>query len=234
MNTKTTTQPQTGHQPAIGSWFAGGKPVSRLRGGRRRRIPYLVLGVLLVLACASGFVVISAEFGNRLPVLALARPVTVGQVLTAQDLRQVNVAVDPEVSVVDAAQADSLVGKRMSTSLPAGALLSTADVGGTAVPTEGQAIAALALKAGQFPPEISPGTHVSLVFVPRRTGVAFVDPPSLDASLAWPAVVVDVLTSPNEQATVVSVQMAEDIARQVAAVQAGQLALVMLASGGGR
>ncbi|MFD2415378.1 SAF domain-containing protein [Amycolatopsis pigmentata] len=208
--------------------------MSGLRGGRRRRIPYLVLGVLLVLACASGFVVISAEFGNRLPVLALTRPVTVGQMLTAQDLRQVNVAVDPDVSVVDVAQAGSLIGKRMSTSLPVGALLSAADVGGIAVPAEGQAVAALALKAGQFPPEISPGTHVSLVLVPNRTGAAFVDPPSLDASMAWSAVVVGVVSPPNEQTTVVSLQLAEDTARLVAAVPAGQLALVMLSSGGGR
>lgn len=234
MNTKTTTQPDVDRsRPGAGSWFAGGKPVSRLRGGRRRRIPYLVLGALLVLACASGFVVISAEFGKRLPVLALARPVTIGQMLTAQDLRQVNVAVDPDVSVVDVAQTDSLIGKRMSTNLPAGALLSAADVGGS-VPADGQAIAALALKAGQFPPEISPGTHVSLVLVPNRTGAAFVDPSSLDASMAWSAVVVGVLSPPNEQSTVVSLQMAEDTARLVAAVPAGQLALVMLSSGGGR
>lgn len=246
MTTNITTQPGAGRtttssagSSASGSWVADGKkPVSRLRGtGRRRSVPHLLLGVLLVLACAGAFVVVSLNSGNRQQVLALARPVSVGQVLTAQDLQQVSVAVDPGVSVVDASQAAGVVGKTMSTSLPAGALLTLEAVSGAGIPAEGEAIAALSLKAGQFPPEVSPGAHVSVVFVPGQAGATVSSPPTSDSlsgsGTVWPAVVTSVTTPPNEQTTVVSVQLPEDAAREVAAVPAGQLSIVML-SGGGR
>ena len=230
--TTNITQPDTDRRttPASGSWVADGKkPASRLRGTKRRRsIPHLLLGALLVLACAAAFLVVSLNSGNREPVLALARPVAVGQVLTAQDLKQVNVAIDPGVSVVDATQAASVVGKTMSASLPAGALLTLDAVSGAGVPAAGQAIAALSLKAGQFPVEVSPGSHVSVVFVPGQTGAALVSPPTPDATTVWPAVVTSVTTPPNQQVTVVSVQLSQAAARQIAAVPAGQLSIVML------
>ncbi|MBY8853919.1 hypothetical protein K7G98_39085, partial [Saccharothrix sp. MB29] len=58
-------------------------------------------------------------------------------------------------------------------------------------------------------------------------------PPS-DTVPVWPAVVTSVTTPANEQATVVSVQLTEAAARQVAAVPAGQLSIVMLSTRGGR
>lgn len=215
--------------------MSGGKKsnASRLRGaGRRRSVPHLLLGALLVAACAAAFVLVSVNSGNRQPVLALARAVPVGHVLTAQDLRQVNVAVDPGVGVVDSSQAAAVVGKTMSESLPAGALLTPQAVGASAVPVAGQAIAALSLKAGQFPPEVSPGAHVSVVFVPTQAGGSVGSPPpSSDSTAGWPAVVTSVTAPPNAQTTVVSVQLSEAAARQVAAVPAGQLSLVMLSGG---
>lgn len=242
MTTNITTQPDTG-QPTSSSatrpWVTDGKkPASRLRGtNRRRSIPHLLLGVLLVLACAAAFLVVSLNSGTRQPVLALARPLSVGQVLTTQDLKHVNVAVDPGVSVVDVSQAASVVGKTMSTSLPAGALLTLDAVSGAGIPAEGEAIAALALNAGQFPSEVSPGTHVSVVFAPRQAGAMTSSPsttvPSPDSSTVWRAVVTSVTTPANQQTSVVSVQLPEAAAHQVAAVPAGQLSIVML-SGGGR
>lgn len=223
---------------ATGSWMGDGRKAnaSRLRGaGRRRSIPHLMLGALLVVACAAAFVVVSLSSGDRLPVLVMARAVSVGQVLTAQDLRQANVTIDPGMSVVDAGQAASIVGRTMATGLPAGALLVPEAVGGAAVPVAGQAIAALSLKPGQFPPEVSPGAHVLVVFVSGQAGgSASAGPPAAETSMSWPAVVTNVTAPPNEQATVVSVQLGEAAARQVAAVPAGQLSLVMVSAGGGR
>jgi hypothetical protein len=238
VTSNTTPQPGTDRPPSVhGSWVADGKRpvVSRLRGaGRGRSIPHLLLGALLVAACATAFLVVSLTSGNRESVLALARPVPVGRVVTAQDLLQVTVAVDPGVSVVDAGQAASVVGRTMSASLPAGALLTPDSVGRSSVPVAGQAIAALALKSGQFPPEVSPGSPVSVVFSPGPAGGTASSPPTPDASTVWPAVVTSVTSPPNQQATVVSVQLSEPAARQVAAVPAGQLSLVMLSAGGGR
>jgi hypothetical protein len=240
VNTSGSTQPGTDHSSASSTgapWLGGGttqNTFSRLRARSRRSIPHLLLGALLVLVCATGFLVIWLTSGNRQPVLVLARGVPVGHVLSTHDLRQVNVAVDPGVSVVDANQAASVVGKTMSTSLPAGSLLTPEAIGPLLLPAPGQAIAALALKAGQFPPEISPGSPVWVVFVPGQVGAASPSPRSVDASGVWPAVVTGVSTPATEQTTVVSVELGEAAARQVAAVPSGQLSLVMLATAGGR
>ncbi|WP_033440879.1 hypothetical protein [Saccharothrix sp. NRRL B-16314] len=235
MSTNTTTWPDTDRPTSTveGPWINNGKkpPASRLRTtGHRRSVPYLLLGVLLVLACVGGFVLISLHSGDRQAVLALARGVVTGRVLTTQDLRQVNVAVDPGVAFVGADQAVTVVGRPMATSLSAGALLTPDAVGGAAVPTSGQAIAALALKPGQFPTEVGPGVRVSVVFVPGQAGTA--SSPPADGGTVWPAVVTSVTAAANDQSTVVSVQLTEAAARQVAAVPAGQLSIVMLSSGG--
>ncbi|WP_245960238.1 SAF domain-containing protein [Prauserella flavalba] len=185
-----------------------------------------------MLACAAAFLVVSLNSGTKESVLALAQPVSVGQVLTAQDLKQVNVAVDPGVSVVDVSQAATVVGKTLSENLPAGALLTLDAVSGSGVPANGQALAALSLKAGQFPPEVSPGAHVSVVFVPGQAGAGLANPPTPDSTTTWPAVVTSVTTPPNQQLTVVSVQVTPAAARQIAAVPAGQLSVVMLAGSG--
>lgn len=233
MTTNTTIRPDTDRSTSAsgGRWIDKKPSASRLRvGGPSRSVPYLLLGMLLVLACVGGFVLISLNSGDRQAVLALARGVSVGQVLTAQDLRQVNVAVDPGVAVVGAGEATTVVGRPMATSLSAGALLTPSSVGGAAVPTTGQAIAALALKPGQFPPEITAGARVSVVFVSDQAGNA--SSPPADGETVWPAVVTSVTTPPSEQTTVVSVQLGEPAARQVAAVATGQLSIVMLSTGG--
>ncbi|WP_394617378.1 hypothetical protein JNUCC0626_48610 [Lentzea sp. JNUCC 0626] len=161
--------------------------------------------------------------------LALSRPVTVGHVLTQQDLHRVNVAVEVGVLVVDADRAGDVVGKTMAVSLSAGTLLTTDSVGAPAVPAAGQSIAALALKSGQFPVEAGPGARVAVVLVPNDAASS----PGSPATQSWPGVVTSLATPSNEQVTVVSVQVTEVAARQIAAVPTGQLALVLL-SGGGR
>lgn len=222
-----TTPPSTS---ANGSWTTdGAKPTSRLRTTKRRRsIPHLLLGALLVVACAVAFVMVSLNVSNRHAVLALARPVSVGHVLTAQDLKQVNIAEEPGISIVDAGQATSLVGKTMSESLPEGAVLTPDAVSGTGIPTAGQAIVALSLKAGQFPPEVSPGTHVSIVFAPGQAGTTLTNPPTPGTTTVWRAVVASVTPLQEQQITVVSTQVSQDAADQIAAVPAGQLSIVML------
>ncbi|GGU39767.1 SAF domain-containing protein [Lentzea flava] len=225
-NNAATGRPSTSDQPA---WISGKqRGITRLRG-RKRSLPYLALGVVLVIACAGTFLWISLTANDRRPVLALNRPVTVGHILTPQDLQQVNVAVDAGVLVVDAGQATSVVGKTMAVSLSAGTLLTSDSVATPAIPVAGQSIAALALKAGQFPVEVGTGARVSVVLVPNGSQPSAV---VAETSTSWPGVVTSMSSPANEQVTVVSVQVAEAAARQIAAVPAGQLALVLLPGGG--
>lgn len=217
--------------PDSGLWMSGKqRNVSRLRGRPRSR-PYLVLGLLLPALCAGAFLWISLATDDQRPVLATAREMTVGHVVTAQDLLRVNIAVDPGVLVVDAGQATAMVGKTMSVSLPAGALLTPDAVDAPAVPVAGQAIVSLALKTGQVPAEVRAGARVAVVMVSGGTSGPVSRIPAPEGG-TWPGVVTSVATPPNEQVTVVSVQLTEAAAGQVAAVPVGQLSLVLVAGGG--
>jgi len=212
--------------PAPSTW--GGhnqKAPSRLSGGgRRRRVPYLLLGVLLVVACAGGGVLTSMQLGNRENVLALARPVPVGEVLTAQDLKEVSVAADSGLDVLPASAVSSVVGQPIAYSLPAGSLVTRSVLGAPQMPADGKAIAAVGLKPGQFPPELTPGTRVAVLVTPDQN--------TNGRMSAWTAVVTGITVGETEQVTVVSLQLSDPDARELASASAGQLSLVAIAGGG--
>jgi hypothetical protein len=228
----TPTAPSSGTETPPRSW-AGRKPgePSRIaRGTRRRRAPYLVLGVLLVVTCVAGAVITVLQVGKREPVLTLAHPVQVGQVLTRSDLRQVSLSADSGIDLVPASQAGSVLGRRMAYALPAGTLLTRSAQGRPQVPPEGHAIVAVAAKPGQFPPQLARGTAVSVIVSPDSQ-----DGRSSQATVSggpWPAVVVGVEAPASDQSTVVSLQLPAASARQVAAVPPGELSVVAVAAGG--
>ncbi|MDN5747157.1 MAG: SAF domain-containing protein [Pseudonocardia sp.] len=208
--------------------------VPRPAAGGRRSVPHLLLGVLLVLACAVGALALTLQLGGSRPVLATARAVTVGQVLTAADLRQVSLPVDSDVRAVDAASVTSLVGRPVAVSLPAGALLTPESFGGADALPPGQAIVAVALDPGRLPREVASGDRVAVVAAPGpadgATGSTSGSGPA--APRSWPGVVTSVEPSDTGQLTVVSVQLPEGPAREVAAVPSGQVAVVLIAAGG--
>ena len=207
------------------------KGSSRLSGGiRRRRLPYLLVGVLLVVVCAGGGVLAATQLGDRQSALALTRPVVVGQTLSAQDLTEVSVATDNGMDLVPASAESAVLGQPVAYSLPAGSLVTRSVLGEAQVPARGKAIAALALKPGQFPPDLSPGTAV-LVLTADTQGAAAPNAAEAQTS-SWTAVVTGLAARETEQSTVVSLQLAEADARAVASAPPGQLTLVMVAGGG--
>jgi hypothetical protein len=192
-------------------------------------VPHLAVGLLLVIGSATGFVVAFTHAGHRHSVLALARAVTVGQVLTDSDVRQVEVSVDADVATIPGSQLSSVVGQTVGASLPAGALLTRAELGASGVPAQGQAVIAVLVKPGQFPPSLAAGAHVLLVAAPPGTGGTSPTAQSGQSGQApWSATVVDVQVLDNEQGTVASLQLAQAAARQVAALPAGQLSVVVV------
>ncbi|MEU0465367.1 SAF domain-containing protein [Amycolatopsis sp. NPDC006131] len=228
-STDTTTQ-----KPASPNAWAGrdGKTPSRLSGGgRRRSVPYLLLGVLLVLVCAAGGVFAGMQLGNRESVLALARPVAVGQVLTAQDLKQVSMATDSGMDVMPASAASTVVGQPVAFSLPAGSLVTRSVLGAPQIPAQGKAIAAVGLKPGQFPPDLTPGTTVAVLTTPGQ-GTTTGTTTGTGQTSSWTAAVTGIATRETEQTTVVSLQLSESDARALASAPAGQLSLVAIAGGG--
>lgn len=200
-----------------------------------RRVPYLLLGVVLVIAFAAAAVIVSMQLDNRQPVLVLARPVTVGHILSTQDFRQVAVSSDAGFEAVPAAESSTVVGRPVAFSLPAGAMVTRSLVGAPAIPTGGQAVAAVGLKAGQFPPALAPGARVAVLVSAGSSTTA--SSGSNSAQLAvpiaqWTATVTDVGAGPDQQSTVVSLQLPEADARQLAIVPSGQIGLVALSGGG--
>lgn len=227
MSTHVSAQP--GYAGATNGARSGGGP-RRVTGlPRRRRLPYLLLGVLLVLGCAAGGVVAATRLDHREAVLALARPVTVGQHLSPRDVREVSVSTDTGLAVVPAASKARVVGRPVAYSLPAGALLTKDLLGAAAVPPSGQAVAAVGLKAGQFPPGLQPGDQVAVVIAPPGDAASSTAPSS-DVS-SWSAVVTGVRTDGTDQTTVVSLQMAQADARALAAEPVGQVGVVVVHGG---
>ncbi|GAA3838211.1 hypothetical protein GCM10022403_083390 [Streptomyces coacervatus] len=195
-------------------------------------MPYLVIGALLVLGCVTGAVLLTDRLGERENVLALARPVAVGQKLSGADLREVRVARDSGLDVLSAGSRTAVEGRSLAYSLPAGALLTESVLGRTRVPPAGQAVAAVGLKAGQLPAGIGPGSHVSAVAVPGN-GEATNAPPVSAGNRSWSAVVDDVRPVRDEQLTVVTLLLAEDDAEQLAAAADGTIRIVVVHGGGG-
>lgn len=233
MSTSTSAPPIDGAQPR---WPQRGDGARVPRRARRRSVPHLLLGAVMVLACATGFVLFTAASGGRHAVLALARPMTVGHVLVVSDLRSVDVGVDDGVvDVIDADQAGSVVGRPIATSLPAGVVLSPAVFGAPPAAGAGQAVVAVAVKPGQIPSEVAAGASVLVVEQPSTTAAlpgSTTRAESAGSGEPWSAVVVSVAVSTDGQTTVASLRMRDDAGREVAAVTPGQLSIVLVADGG--
>ncbi len=203
---------------------------------RRRHTPWIALGVLLVLGCALAFGVVSSRLGDRQAVLAIAREVPAGQVLSVGDLVTVNVTVDPGLRPVPATERSSVVGRPAAVPLMPGTLLTPADLGAPAALGPDQAVVALALKAGRFPPALTPGAQVMVADTGAADAAAPSDGSSVvlaDTPLASSATVVEVNrpADDTQDTTVVSVRVsASTAARLAAAGAADRVALVLLPS----
>lgn len=228
----STSTTSTTRQTSSKAWAAReGESPSRLTGGARRRsVPHLLLGVLLVVLCTVGGVFAGMQLANRENVLALAHSVAVGQILSAQDLKQVGLPSDSGVDFVPASAMSAVMGQPVAFSLPAGSLLTRSLLGAPLIPIPGKAIAAVGLKPGQFPPDLSPGTTV-MVLTTQGQGATPSTTTGNGQTSSWTAVVAGVTTREAEQTTVVSLQLSESDARALATAPAGQLSLVAIARG---
>jgi hypothetical protein len=211
---------------------AGGQPAAlgprRAGGGRVRP----VAGVLLVVAVcalvlAEGRMLSEGRAGSREPVLALARPVAAGQVITASDLRVVDVSAAGPVSLVPACRQAQVAGRTATAGLPAGSLLAVGDVGAPS-PGRGQAWLGVALLPGRYTPGLSPGQHVGVLAAPAPGSRA-------PARVAGYGVVLSVTAAPAPDAAgemVVELDLPRDVVGQVtAAAAAGRVSLAVIAAG---
>ncbi|MGF1646060.1 MAG: SAF domain-containing protein [Kineosporiaceae bacterium] len=232
-----------------GGGAAGGRWVV---GATTRRVPRLVVGVVLVVGCVAAFYVWSLQASGRLPVLALARDVTAGQVLTEADLRVVRVATGPDVASVPASQRAEVIGRPVALPGVAGTLLTPDAVGSAAFPDEGQGIAAVAVTAGQHPPSLTVGSRVAVLRTttpttpatpatpagaPTQPDQATGDAPASgdgggdgDVVASGQVLTVDADPTRADGARVVSLLLSEADALRVGAAPVGSLSLVQLSA----
>jgi hypothetical protein len=198
--------------------------------GRRRQLPLVVVGVLLVLGCALAFTDASLHLGSREEVLVVAQPVAAGQVLTGGDLRAVRVSTGSGLDVVLSGEEATIVGRRAAVALVAGSLLTASEVGAPPAVGSGFEVVAIGLKAGAYPPELAPGDRVQVVPVTSSSSGG-AGSASVTTGSPVGATVVSIAPAPSGSGapTVFSLQVSRADADEVASLAAaGQASLVEL------
>jgi hypothetical protein len=227
--TSTTAPTRTnGSQASSGARPAAARPRP---AARRRQLPLMVVGVLLVIGGALAFADASLHLGSREEVLVVSEPLAAGQVITSSDLETVRVSTGSGLQVVPAGDEASVVGSSVAVPLVAGALLTRAEVGSTAPVASGSDVVAVGLKAGQYPPDLAPGDRVQVVPVtsPSSSSLTPTGTPVSATVLA-----VDVASVASDSPTVFSLQVSRSDADEVAALAAAnEASLIQVGSGAG-
>jgi hypothetical protein len=124
----------------------------------------LVGSVSLIAACIASFVALYSTADHKVPAVVMVRAVAQGQQVTSADLGVAQVAVSPGVDFIPLGQAQLIAGKRAATAIPAGSLVTMADLTGEPAIPSGDAVVGVALKDGSYPTEgLSPGDQVLVV-----------------------------------------------------------------------
>ena len=157
----TTTDPRRSERNGQAEPGLRVTPPARARW--HARAPWLVLAVILVALGMLIAVVVLTQLTRRVPAVALANAVERGDQLTRADLRVLQVAVDGEVPLIDPANLDTVLGRTVTTALPAGALLSPDVLSRTDLVPAGSDVVGMALEPGSLPvDDLRPGDTVGV------------------------------------------------------------------------
>jgi hypothetical protein len=205
-------------------------PVPATSTVTRRSYPVLAAGLLAALVGALVFSTIASGFDHRQAVLAVARPVPAGNVLTRDDLRTTKVSADTGAGLVAARDMNRIVGRTAAVALVAGSLLAPGHLGSASGLDSGQAAVGLLLEPGRFPPGLRAGDRVAVVSAP--TGPL----PAVASTLRLgTGVVEDVAPAPGTSGETVRLRLGAEQSDIVAAEGAARrVALVLLPSGDGK
>lgn len=202
----------------------------------RRRRGLWVAGVALVAAGGLAAAVLVGRAGDRVEVLAVARPVPVGQAISEADVAVARVAADPALSPVPASRRAEVVGRTAAVELRPGTLLTGEEVTDAAVPAAGEQVVGVAARPGQMPARgLRPGDRVLVVPVPgdQASGGTATTEDVGPAGEPLPARVVQVGSADADGAVTVDVVVGEAVGPRVAALAStGRIALVLQPAGG--
>jgi len=202
----------------------------------KRNLPLVGLGVLLVVGCAIGFSSAWLRAGGRQEVLVVSKSLSAGQVLSPSDLRTAQLSVASGVATFPASELSDVIGRPVSSNLTSGTLLTASDVTQAIGPPSGRAVIGLALKPGQYPPEVASGERVLIVISGGAAGTS-VSSTSLSSTAAdtpVEATVIGVESAPanSSESLVVTIELAEGNGAAVtSAASAGNVSLAVISSG---
>jgi len=188
---------------------------------KKRRLPEMAGGLLLVAVCALGALWWQASSTERQPVLALRDAVERGQVIQLEDLQVVSIDTDQPIAVLADTQSGLIVGRVARTDLAAGSLVTSDQFSSSSTLGVNEGVVGMALEAGQFPSlSLSPGDMDSVVLTPSPGDPRAFDE-NVDANiLVERATVVEVAQVGVQGGLFISVQIGENDAARVAAAAA--------------
>jgi hypothetical protein len=193
-----------------------------------RSVPLALVGVASVVVGALVFLGLYTSLDRRQAVLVVARDVSPGQVLTAEDLTEARVSVSEGAAWVPASQRVEVIGQPAAVGLAPGAILAPSQLGESSGLRADQAEVGVVLKPGQAPLALRKGSRVEIIDNGRDAAGSQARP----VVLSKEGVVSDVgVPSATSATTVVSLTVPqEDAAAVAAAGAAGRVSLVVLAS----
>jgi hypothetical protein len=152
----------------------------------------LALAVALIAAGGLGGAALYTATGQRVAVLALARDVPSGATISAADLTEARIDLDPALTPLSASS--RVVGMRATTDLLKGSLLTARDVTSNPLVQNGEQVVGVAAKSGQLPATaLHPGWTVLLVTTPSAgSGTTTTSGKGAPAPTSYAATVVDV------------------------------------------
>ncbi len=190
MTTTTPTSTTTAEsRPAAEGRFEAPEDTIRLRPLRSRvRVPWVVLGVLLVVGSGLTFAVWADGTSGRTDVLALARDLEPGHTLLREDLTTVGVGSDDPLNTIRPEAVEEVVGRTLLVPLGSGTLLTPEVLADGALVDKGRALVAVSIGAEAAPTsELGPGDAVMVV---ETSGDVPVDPEAVPPfPRVWPATV---------------------------------------------
>ncbi|HEY5662662.1 MAG TPA: SAF domain-containing protein [Ilumatobacter sp.] len=140
----------------------GFRPASR----RRARV---ATGLLVAAVAIGGNVLVYSQLGATDQVLQVVRNVRAGEMVTAADLRAVDVDVDPSVPTVAADRIDLVAGQFARVYLASGSLIFQELVQPTPLVSAGTSVVAVEVRPTRVPAGLRERSPVMLVVVPRDT-----------------------------------------------------------------
>ncbi len=143
-------------------------PTPANTAARNRRQPALLaLSVAFLALCGVGGWAAFSSASATVPVIGVRNTITRGELIQRTDLVTVQVGHDPALHTIPVSQADTVIGRRAATDLPAGSVVPVGSVTDALVPAKLHSIVGIFAKDGTAPAAgITAGAAVRLIPLP--------------------------------------------------------------------